>query len=134
MTAHQFHQGKRVCRALDPFADDHRREKFAQRCPAGIRPLVAIKRSFSGRALAPPLGAVGIDNAREDNASLSGATETCFEKVDERQAYFAQFNRLDKQSKKVFLRETHYARLYAELTTRIHRLRRLINRICVICG
>jgi hypothetical protein len=38
--------------------------------------------------------------------------------VDERQADFAQFDRLDKQSKKVFLRETHYACVYAELTTR----------------
>src|ERR1051326_9596508 len=47
--------------------------------------------------------------ARENNLSLSSATETGFEKVNERQGNFAQFNRLDKQSKKGFLRERHYA-------------------------
>jgi hypothetical protein len=38
--------------------------------------------------------------------------------VDERQANFAQFDRLDKQSKKVILRDRHYAFLYVVLTTR----------------
>src|SRR6185369_9408558 len=97
------------------------------RCPGRFGPLVAIKRPLPGRAFSPTFRAVGIDNAREDNASLSGATETCFEKVNERQAYFAQFNRLDKQSKKVFLRDRHYAFLsrgcnHATLCSKVHQI------------
>src|SRR6185369_6231820 len=55
--------------------------------------------------------------ARQNDAPFSSTTKACFEKVDERQANLAQFNRLDKQSKKRSLRGRHYAWPDGELTT-----------------
>src|SRR5688572_17930735 len=118
MTAHRSHQGKSACRTLDLFAQYHRREKLTQSGPRSICPFVAIKRTLACRTLAPTLSTVGISHAGQNNTSLSSTTEACFEEVDERQADFAQFDRLDKQCKKVFLRDRHYAFLYLVLTTR----------------
>src|SRR6185503_10374191 len=117
MTAHRLQQFECASGIFKLFAQHHRTEKFGQRRPGGFRPFVAIKRTFSGSALAPAFGAIGIDDTRQNDAPFSRATKACFEKVDERQANFAQFDRLDKQSKKLSLRETHYAWVDAELTT-----------------
>src|SRR6185369_8851480 len=112
VTAHRFHQLKYLCGAFDFRAENHRREKVSQRRPGAVRPLVAVKRALAAGAFSPTFGAVSVRQTREDNAAFSGATEAGFEKVNERQANFAQFDRLDKQSKKAFLRERHYALLY----------------------
>lgn len=75
-----------------------------QRGPRCFSPFIAVKRTFAGGAFTPAFDTVGVNQASQQNASLSCATEACFKKVNERQADFAQFNRLDNQSKKVFLR------------------------------
>ena len=98
MTTHRPHQSENVFGALNLVAQHHRRQKLRECRPARVRPFVAIKRTFTRSALSPTLGAIRIHHAREDDAAFSSATETGFEKVDERQANFAQFNRLDEQS------------------------------------
>jgi hypothetical protein len=95
MTTHRPHKTKNVTGALDLVIQHHRREKFRKRRPARVSPFVAVKRPFAGSAFSPPLGPIRIGNTREDDAPFSSATETGFEKVNERQANFAQFNRLD---------------------------------------
>ncbi len=105
--AHGFHQLEHMSRALDLFLQHHRTKKLDQRRPRSFRPLVAIKRAFTSRTLPPPCRAVRVSDTCEDNAPFSSPTKACFEKMDERQANLAQFNRLYQQSKKRFLRETH---------------------------
>src|SRR5689334_16608323 len=117
MTAYRPEQFEYLSRALNLFVQHHRTKKLRQRRPRSVRPLAAIKRSLTGRALTPPLGAVGISDSRQNDAPLSSTTKASFEKVDERQANLAQFNRLDKQSRNLFLRDTHYARARGVLTT-----------------
>src|ERR1044072_8309602 len=98
MATHRPHETEDLTRALDFVVQHHRGQKLRQRRPAGVSPFVAIKRPFASGAFAPTLGAILVGNTREDDPAFSSSTETGFEKVDERQANFAQFNRLDKQS------------------------------------
>src|SRR2546426_12493271 len=95
MSAHSIHQ---IVNARGPVAfatDRHRREKPLQCCPRGLRPFLAVEGSFAGGALAPTFHPVAIDNARQNNATFSGAAETGFEKVDEWQANLTEFNRFN---------------------------------------
>ena len=109
VTTYRLHQFEHLRGTLDLLSDNHRAEKLRQRRPGGVRPFLAVKRAFAAGALAPAFAAVGTRHAREDDAAFSGATEAGFEKVNERQANLAQFNRLNKQSKKVLLRGRYYA-------------------------
>src|SRR6185369_7912513 len=102
MPAHGLHQVEYMSRALNLFTQHHRTEKLGQRRPRSVRPLVAIERPFTSRTLAPPLRAIRVSDTCENDAPFSGPTKACFEKVDERQANLAQFNRLYQQSKKRF--------------------------------
>src|SRR6185503_19885282 len=95
MTTHRSYQTKNVFGALNLVAQRHWRQKLRERRPARVSLFVAIKRSFTRRALSPSLCAVRIRNAREEDAAFGSATETGFEEVDERQANFAQINRRD---------------------------------------
>src|SRR5215213_3076843 len=117
MPAHGLHEVEHMSRALDLFTQHHRSQKLRQRRPRSFRPFVAVERSFPSRTFTPPLDAVSVSDTCEDNAPFSSSTKTCFEKMDERQANLAQFNRLYQQSKKRFLRDTHYAFLPTVLTT-----------------
>ena len=72
-----------------------------QRGPGCVGPFVTIERSFTGGAFAPTFGAVRVSHARQNDAPFSGAAEAGFEKVNEGQADFAQFDRLDDQGQKV---------------------------------
>src|SRR6185369_16686873 len=117
MPAHGLHQLEHMSRALKLLAQHHRTEKLDQRRPRSFRPFVAIERPFTSRTLTPPFATISVSDTCEDNAPFSGTTKACFEKVDERQANLAQFNRLYQQSKKRFLRDTHYAFVCAVLTT-----------------
>jgi len=118
MPTHRPHQVEYLSRTFYFFTQHHWAKKLRQGRPRSFRPLVAIKRPFSGRTLAPPFTAVRIGDTRQDDATLSSSTKTCLKKVNERQANLAQFNRLDKQGKNLFLRDTHYARRSAVLTTK----------------
>src|ERR1044072_6598618 len=77
MPAHGLHQLEHMSRALDLFMQHHRSKKLDQRRPRSFRPLVAIKRLFPGRTLAPTLGAVLVSDACEDDAPFSSPTKTC---------------------------------------------------------
>src|SRR4051794_22941891 len=94
MPAHGIHQLEHMSRALDLFTQHHRSKKLDQRRPRSLRPLVAVERSFTGRTLPPSFSAILVRDTCEDNAPFSSPTKACFEKVDERQANLAQFNRL----------------------------------------
>ena len=118
MTAHRPHQCERVRRLSISLPTTIGARNSRQSRPGRFGPLIAVKRTFAGSALSPTFSTVSISHARQHNASFSSTTEACFEEVNERQADFAQFNRLDNQSKKVFLRDRHYAFLYVVLTTR----------------
>src|SRR5689334_5748008 len=117
MPTHRVHQFECMSRALKLFAQHHRPEKLRQRRPRSFRPFIAIERLLTRRTLTPPFPTVRISDTRQNDAPFSGPTKTCFEKMYERQANLAQFNRLDKQSKKRSLRDTHYAWRDSELTT-----------------
>jgi hypothetical protein len=95
MTTHWSHQSENVTRAFDLIAQHHWGQKLRESGPTSVSPFVAVEGSFARSAFSPSLGAIRIRHAREDDAAFSSATETGFEKVDERQANFAQFNRRD---------------------------------------
>src|SRR5689334_3678371 len=117
MPTHGPHQVECLSRAVKLAAQHHRREKLNQRRPRGVGPFITIKWSLTRRALAPSFATVRIRDTRQNDAPFSCPTKTCFEKMNEGQANLAQFNRLDKQSKKRSLRDRHYAWRDGELTT-----------------
>lgn len=101
MSAYRSHRLEDVCRRIKPLPKNHRRQKLTQRGPGSVRPFVAVKRSFAGGAFAPTFGAIAVGDTSQDNATFSGATEAGFEEMDEGQAYFPQFDRLDDQGVKM---------------------------------
>ena len=91
---------------FDLLANNHRRQKLAECHPRTFGPFVAIERSFTRRAFAPAFSTVSIDHSRQNDASFSGAAKAGFEEVKKWQANLAQFDRLDNQGKKLFLRDS----------------------------
>jgi hypothetical protein len=85
---------------LNALTDNHRAEKFTQRAPHAVGPFIAVERFFTCGALAPAFSSIGVGDSRQHNASFSGAAEARFEEVDQWQADFAQFNRLNNQWRK----------------------------------
>src|ERR1051326_3292829 len=86
ISTHCAHQFEYLSCALDLLTEKHWAEKFSQGRPRCFCPFFAVKRPLAARAFAPAFGAVRVRYAREDDAAFSSATETGFEKVDERQA------------------------------------------------
>ncbi len=101
MTTHRPHHGEHIGSAFELLPKDHGREKFTERGPGGLRPFIAVERSFAHGAFAPSFDTVAIGDASQNDATFSGATEAGFEEMNERQAYFAQFDRLDDQGVKM---------------------------------
>ena len=86
MAAHSFHQVVSRARILDLLADDQRREKVFERGPGSFGPFFRIKGTLASRTFTPAVRAVAIDDACEYDPSLSRASKTGFEEMNQRQA------------------------------------------------
>jgi len=75
-------------------ADNHWREKFFQRRPGRLGPLIGIKGPFARGAFAPAFRAVRSQHANQDYSARRCAAKTGFKKVNQREVYFAEFNRV----------------------------------------
>src|SRR6476469_1866076 len=95
MTTDSLHHIVNARRAFNLVPDYHRPEKLFERRPTRLRPLVRIERSFTAGTLAPTFRAVPVDDARQNDPPLSRTPKTGFEKMNQRQANFAQFDCFD---------------------------------------
>src|SRR3954468_20791941 len=92
MATHSLHKIINARRAFDFRTDRHRPQKFLERRPRGISPLIGIERPFTASALTPALRAIAVGDPSQNNPTLSRATKTRFEEMYQRQANFSQFN------------------------------------------
>src|ERR1043166_695975 len=82
MTAHAIHNFHRARWTDEISPHDHRRQELFQRVPSCLTPLVGIERPFTARAFAPPLRAVVVKDACQNDPALSRATKTGLEKMN----------------------------------------------------
>src|SRR6185369_11344545 len=91
MATHSLHQIVNARGAFN-FTDRHRRQILRERRPRWISPLIGIERPFTASALTPTLRAITVGDPSQNNPTLSRATKTRFEEMNQRQANFAQFD------------------------------------------